>query len=254
MHQILLVDYSSYLYKELEQILHHSQFHYTIRDCVFSSSAALDALTKNDYSIIVVHTERCDTAGLWLCHNIRKISQIPILLIGGRDHFRLVRKALTYQVNDYLPFPVSLTSLLHSLYGLKTKLDTEYAINTSPLLHPMDMRGKRMDSCHVIHVVKSYVREHLCDDITLKKISDMLHFNCAYLGQKFKLEEKMSFNDYMLQQRMEKAKLLLSSTRLRNYEIALEVGYKDLDWFYKKFKEYTGSSPNAYRRQTIHTA
>ncbi|WDH96325.1 helix-turn-helix domain-containing protein [Paenibacillus urinalis] len=250
MHQILLVDYSRYLYKELEQLLRHRNDNYTIRNYVFSSSAALEAITKSDYSVIVVNTERCDTAALWLCHNIRKFSQIPILLMGGRDHFRLVRKALTYQVNDYLPFPVCLSSFLHSLHGLIAKLDTE----SSSLLHPMDMRGKRMDSCHVIHVVKTYVREHLCDDITLKKISDMLHFNCAYLGQKFKLEEKMSFNDYMLQQRMEKAKLLLSSTRLRNYEIALEVGYKDLDWFYKKFKAYTGSSPNAYRRQTSYTA
>ncbi|MNI98786.1 HTH-type transcriptional regulator YesS [compost metagenome] len=82
----------------------------------------------------------------------------------------------------------------------------------------------------------------------------MLHFNCAYLGQKFKLEEKMSFNDYMLQQRMEKAKQLLLSTNLRIYEIAVGVGYKDIDWFYKKFKACTGSSPNAYRRQKIHTA
>ena len=61
----------------------------------------------------------------------------------------------------------------------------------------------------------------------------MLHFNCAYLGQKFKLEENMSFTDYLLQQRMEKAKQLLSSTSLRIYEIAVEVGYKDIDWFYK---------------------
>lgn len=170
--------------------------------------------------------------------------------MGGRDHFRFVRKALTYQVNDYLPYPVSPSSLLNSLHGLRSHLETDPAHKTSSFFKtPVQMNGKPMHSSHVIRIVKAYVRDHLSDEITLKKISDMLHFNCAYLGQKFKLEEKMSFNDYMLQQRMEKAQQLLSSTNLRIYEIAIEVGYKDIDWFYKKFKAYAGSSPNAYRRQ-----
>lgn len=106
----------------------------------------------------------------------------------------------------------------------------------------------------MIRIVKAYVRDHLNEEITLKKIADILHFNCAYLGQKFKMEENISFNDYMLQERMKKAKQLLLSTNLRIYEIALEVGYRDIDWFYKKFKAYAGSSPNAYRRQKAHTA
>ncbi|WP_145048748.1 response regulator [Paenibacillus xylanexedens] len=254
MYNILLVDYSRRLCRELQHLLQHNKSDYTIGDCVFDSAAALTAMSKQDFTVVVIHTERYDTAGLWLCHHIRKISEIPILLMGGRDHFKLVRKALIYQVNDYLPSPLSRSALLCSLHELRTKLEPEPMKKTASLTPPIQIKGKAMDSNHVIRIVKAYVRDHLSDEITLKKISDMLHFNCAYLGQKFKLEEKMSFNDYMLQQRMEKAKQLLLSTDLRIYEIAVGVGYKDIDWFYKKFKAYTGSSPNAYRRQKIHTA
>ncbi len=87
-------------------------------------------------------------------------------------------------------------------------------------------------------------------NITLKIISSLLHFNCVYLGQKFKDQENMSFNEYLLQQRMEKAKILLERTDMRIYEIANEVGYTEIDWFYKKFKEYTGASANEYRKQS----
>ena len=254
MYNILFVDYSRRLCRQLQNLLEQNKSDYTIGDCVFTSSAALTAMSQQDFAAVVIHTERCDTAGLWLCHHIRKISEIPILLIGGRDHFKLVRKALTYQVNDYLPSPVSPPVLLSSLHELRTKLELAPTKKTAPLTPPIQINGKAMDSSHVIRIVKAYIRDHLSDEITLKKISDMLHFNCAYLGQKFKLEEKMSFNDYMLQQRMEKAKELLLSTNLRIYEIAVGVGYKDVDWFYKKFKTCTGSSPNAYRRQKIHTA
>ncbi|WP_342556005.1 helix-turn-helix domain-containing protein [Paenibacillus sp. FSL R7-0652] len=254
MYNILLVDYSRRLCKELRQLLEDNKFPLTITDSVSTSSDALHALSNRDFSVVVVHTERYDTAGLWLCHHIRKTSDIPILLLGGRDQFRLVRKAMTYQVNDYLPSPVRPAALLQSLRGLQNKLGP-VSMKKSPAIKPtIQLNGKALDSSHVIRIVKAYVRDHLNEEITLKKIADMLHFNCAYLGQKFKMEENISFNDYMLQERMKKAKQLLLSTNLRIYEIALEVGYRDIDWFYKKFKAYAGSSPNAYRRQKAHTA
>jgi len=100
----------------------------------------------------------------------------------------------------------------------------------------------------IIDTVKKVVDEQLSDHITLKKISSMLYLNCAYLGQKFKQHENMSFNEYLLQMRMERAKQLLENTDMRIYEVASEVGYSELDWFYKKFKAYTGLSASEYRR------
>lgn len=53
---------------------------------------------------------------------------------------------------------------------------------------------------------------------------------------------------------MEKAKLLLETTEMKIHEIAGAVGYMEIDWFYKKFKEYTGTSANEYRKQCFITA
>lgn len=58
----------------------------------------------------------------------------------------------------------------------------------------------------------------------------------------------MTFNEFLLKQRMEKAKLLLEKTDMKIYEVAQEVGYVELDWFYKKFKTYTGVNANKYRQ------
>lgn len=58
----------------------------------------------------------------------------------------------------------------------------------------------------------------------------------------------MSFNEYLFIQRMERAKMLLEQTDLKIYEIANEVGYTEIDWFYKRFKSYTGVSANEYRK------
>ncbi|MFC9708769.1 helix-turn-helix domain-containing protein [Paenibacillus sp. NPDC056933] len=255
MHNILLVDFSCCVFGDIQQLLRRSNSEYIIGDRVDSAQSAVSALSKQQFTVVLISTGGCAAAGLWVCHHIRKISQIPILIMGGHDHFQLVRKALAYQVSDYLPGRFNASALLNSLNRLKSRLEPEQTRRNSSSVRPiLQLEGKHIPSAEVIKIIKAYVLDHLSEDITLKKISDMVHFNCAYLGQKFKLEESMSFNDYLLQQRMEKAKLLLKSTDLRIYEIAAEVGYMDTDWFYKKFRAYTGVSPNAYRKLKTFTA
>ncbi|MDN4602944.1 helix-turn-helix domain-containing protein [Paenibacillus sp. F6_3S_P_1C] len=255
MHNILLVDFSRYVFGELHQLLRRSNSEYVIGERVVCARTALSALSDQQFDVVLVSTGGYAAAGLWVCHHIRKISEIPILIMGGNDHFKLVRKALAYQVSDYLPGQLNRSALLQSLNRLQARLEpAQPKQNLYSLRSIIQLEGKPVHSAQVIQKIKAYVLDHLSGDITLKKISDMVHFNCAYLGQKFKLEESISFNDYLLQQRMEKAKLLLTTTDLRIYEIASEVGYTDTDWFYKKFRAYSGVSPNAYRKQQTFTA
>lgn len=143
MHHILLVDYSHHLVRILGSLLEDNKSPFVIKHHVSNSSEALDALSKQDFNVVVVHTERYDAAGLWLCHHIRQISDIPIVLLGGRDQFSLVRKALTYQVNDYLPAPFKPDALLHSLNGLQDRLvpaPAQNALRSSPRFSLMAKR------------------------------------------------------------------------------------------------------------------
>ena len=51
--------------------------------------------------------------------------------------------------------------------------------------------------------------------------------------------------------KIERAKYLLISTSLKNYEIAETLGYKDHEYFSKVFKKSTGLSPTVYRKENI---
>jgi YesN/AraC family two-component response regulator len=48
---------------------------------------------------------------------------------------------------------------------------------------------------------------------------------------------------------MERAKYLLTSSSLKNYEIAEALGYNDHEYFSKVFKKSTGFSPTEYRKE-----
>lgn len=42
---------------------------------------------------------------------------------------------------------------------------------------------------------------------------------------------------------------LLMGNKLRVYETAERIGYKNVDYFHKKFKKYVGVSPAEYRNK-----
>lgn len=102
---------------------------------------------------------------------------------------------------------------------------------------------------HAIDQVKRIVAKEYASNLSLKSISETIYMNPVYLGHLFKASEGKSFNDYLLQVRMEHAKAQLTCTNKKIYTIANEVGYRQMDWFYKKFKEYTGLSAGEFRAQ-----
>ncbi|MFC0470757.1 helix-turn-helix domain-containing protein [Halalkalibacter kiskunsagensis] len=250
MYKIMLVDPNQYSREKMKKMLDYKQCGFDLQDYAESQGSALDLVKKQPYELIIINMTQLNQEGLQVCENIRKESSIPIILIGGSKNFQLARKALSLRVSDYLPDPVEPDEFKTCLFTIKQDIE-DYAIT-----HRKSKLAKRTihsnkSTTNIIEKVKTYVEEEISENITLKKISDILNYNCSYLGQKFKFQEKMTFNEYLLQQRMEKAKLLLDNTNMKIYEIANEVGYSELDWFYKKFKAYTGVSASEYRKLSV---
>ncbi|WP_162463078.1 response regulator [Paenibacillus psychroresistens] len=102
----------------------------------------------------------------------------------------------------------------------------------------------------IIETMKKIVQEQYPTNLSLRVVAQQVFMNPVYLGQLFKANVDCSFNDYLLQVRMDKAKHLLTHSDKKVYEIAQEVGFGELDWFYKRFKLYTGFSASEYRAST----
>ncbi|ACT02878.1 helix-turn-helix domain-containing protein [Paenibacillus sp. JDR-2] len=247
MYKALLVQPDKISREETRLLLPWEQHGFQLHAYADSLSDAQALLGTRMFDLILIDLKPSQAAGMKLCEQIRELSRVSIILLGGSHDFQLLRKAMAFQVSDYIADPVQPEDLAASLCKVKKELDLQ-SVHSKRLT--LSYENKRSRNPSIIDLVKQYVQEHMHENITLKKISNMLHFNCAYLGQKFKDQENMSFNEYLLQQRMEKSKLLLKKTDMRIYEIANEVGYTEIDWFYKKFKEYTGASANEYRKQS----
>lgn len=99
----------------------------------------------------------------------------------------------------------------------------------------------------VIKRIFEYVKLNYSKDICLKSMAKDFNSNPNYLGQLFKEETGRYFSDYLNIVRINKAKELLQNTDKNIKDISISVGYKDVNYFYRIFKKYTGISPSEFR-------
>lgn len=91
----------------------------------------------------------------------------------------------------------------------------------------------------------NFIGEHF-DTVTLKDIAKRFSYHPNYISTLLHREIGKSFSEILLEQRMERASILLNGTNLTNEEIALMLGYSNSSNFYKAFREFYGVSPKEY--------
>lgn len=104
-----------------------------------------------------------------------------------------------------------------------------------------------------IHLCMQYIETHYYEKITLDQLAEMVYLSPAYLSRIFKKETGTTFNDYLIQVRIGKAKSLLHHKDLRVTDIAEAVGFDDQSYFTKVFRRIVGVTPLKYRQQVTHT-
>ena len=96
--------------------------------------------------------------------------------------------------------------------------------------------------------IENDIKEHYSENISLRDLGDKYHINSSYLGQVFKKKYDMSFKNYLTNYRIKEAAKQVISTDKKINQIAEEVGYKDCDYFIRKFIEIKGCTPSKYRK------
>lgn len=83
--------------------------------------------------------------------------------------------------------------------------------------------------------------------VTLNSVAELFGFHPNYLSAYIKKHTGQTFKDLVITQRMLQAGFYLKNTSLPVSEIAVEIGYQNQGFFYKKFEEYYHMSPSEYR-------
>lgn len=97
----------------------------------------------------------------------------------------------------------------------------------------------------------TFISEHLSEDLSLSRLCQELNVNKNVLYNSFHSHFDCTVNDYIIKERIWKAKNLLKNSSLPVNQICEEVGLKTPTYFCKMFREQTGVTPLVYRKQKI---
>ncbi len=95
--------------------------------------------------------------------------------------------------------------------------------------------------------IKEYIAENLEKRITLNEIAKAVHLAPQYCCALFSRCEGVGIVEFLLQQRVEQAKRLITVGDLKLAEIAQSVGFSDYNYFSRVFKRITGITATKYR-------
>ncbi|MGT2750518.1 helix-turn-helix domain-containing protein [Streptococcus orisasini] len=129
-------------------------------------------------------------------------------------------------ISQYLPI------LFYELARSMEKLDSSTKID--------------LDETPYLHVLRLIDEEY--QTLSLWELAERLNFNKNYLSNLIKEKSGKTFTQLITQRKLMKAQLLLQSTRMPIYEVALSVGFSNKTHFYSKYRDYFGHSPKDERK------
>ena len=129
----------------------------------------------------------------------------------------------------------ALTMLLCLLYRVRTGEETDHA---------------EPEQQELLANILDYIDRHLPEKLSMKSVSTEFLISQSALGQLFKKHLGISFYKFIVEKRLNEAKLLIvRNTPLK--EIPDLCGFSDYSAFYKAFTQKYGISPRTYKQSRL---
>lgn len=103
-----------------------------------------------------------------------------------------------------------------------------------------------LDSCK-LNRVKDFIEEQLAQDLSIADMAAIVHMSQFHFARAFKNATGTSPHRYLMQRRIERAKVMLEVTKLSIAQIAYGLGFANQSHFIAQFRKATGTTPKSYR-------
>lgn len=109
--------------------------------------------------------------------------------------------------------------------------------------------NKNIKYSPVIQKSLKYINDNYRNsNLVLKDVCNRVELSENYFSILFSNEVGISFKEYLINLRINKAKNLILNSNMKIYEICEDVGYKNVEHFSRIFKKVAGVSPNNFKK------
>lgn len=235
--------YSALLFRNQEQNLSHNSWNQ--EQCMLSAVENGDLNMLED-TISRDTPERMGTLAPDADRNYKNISISVITLLSRAAIRGGVNPELAFSLCDsYIMEIESLTSL-EKLNPLVQGAKVRFASMVQEI-----KKAKKEDAAPRRHPLleqsKDYIYSHLHEKISLHDMAQHLHVSASYLSVLFRKYERVSFSDFVMQEKISLVKNMLIYSPYSYIEIASYLGFCSQSHLGKQFKTITGMTLKQFR-------
>ncbi|MCD9024648.1 helix-turn-helix domain-containing protein [Cohnella silvisoli] len=110
-------------------------------------------------------------------------------------------------------------------------------------------KSRGLQNHDTVQKALNYIHLHYNEDLSQSIVSELVSIPSSQFSKFFKEEVGMTFTDYIIMYRMERAKEILLKTDQKIGDIATYLRYNNSQNFIRVFKQFTGSTPKEYKEQ-----
>ncbi len=136
------------------------------------------------------------------------------------------------------------------LYGesLGTALAARLAWNYAVSKPSLEFKANGLSSLQLARVI-DYMKVNLAQDLSILDLATLTGMSESHFSRSFKQSVGIAPYQYLIQQRVERAKQLLKQPAISISDIALDCGFANQTHLTKVFRQMTGTTPKAYQKR-----
>jgi ligand-binding sensor domain-containing protein/signal transduction histidine kinase/DNA-binding response OmpR family regulator len=202
--------------------------------------------------IIISDVMMPNMSGTILCSKLKtdaRTSHIPIILLTARTSLIYKIEGLETGADDYITKPFSLQLLekrINNLLDLRRKLRERYSREIH--LQPTNTAITSPDEKFLEKVMKFIEQNMEESNLSVEEMGKEVGMSRVTLYRKIKALTDQSAIEFIRSVRLKRAAQLLEQNKFHISEVAYMVGFTDLDYFRRCFKQQFGQNPKDYSK------
>lgn len=271
MRKVAIIDDNPIVVTSLAQTIKWEQLGCELKGVAYNGDEGYNLIASSRPDIVVTDIRMPGLDGLALTQKLADLEPSPlVIIITGHADFQYAKTSLQLGVFDYIVKPIDNDSFEKVIENAVMRLDEnereiherivtllqetgDIQMTKQMLLQRLEniRQNERKKYSFTIAKAMQFVNSRLSSKLSLKEVADHVQLSPNYFSALFKKEVGKTFSEYLIDTKMEKAKLLLTNSQYKVYEVGLMVGFDDYATFYQVFKRVSGQSPSEYRDSNI---
>ena len=214
----------------------------------------LEAVRKYHPDLLICDIRMPKMDGIEMLKELRaEGNDVSVIFLTAYSEFSYAQSALKLLASDYLLKPFGDGELEQAVNNAleKRKRTQEKLENSKDEPLPELVLNKGDKSKYVMAAV-DYISAYYGDpELCVAEIAEHLGISEGHLSHTFKRETDYTVAAYITRVRMRTAMKLLNDCRNKVYEVAEQVGYRDIAHFSSSFKRIVGVTPSEYQDRSL---